>query len=131
MQENIRAVFRSAAHRDGNGDTDEEQIGTKSDVLNAFVVPKLIIETPSEGATQGKRQSQASKSDRGSHAPVAHKEANIGLETNEEEVKNETEIGDQCQVGNRVIREDGGAKVGNAAHNRRGQTPWGRGGFLQ
>lgn len=59
---------------------------------------KLIVQAPSQRATQAKWQRHTGKSDTQCYLPVADEEAKIDLEADEEEKQHQTKIRDKCQI---------------------------------
>ena len=112
------AQHDKGTHSDGNGNADEEQVGAEVNVHQAGVVAELVVQAPGQGAAQSEGQGQAGKGDGRGDPPVANEEAHVGLEADEEEVEHEAEVGDEGQVGQGVLGEDGVAEVGDAAHDR-------------
>lgn len=103
-------------YRDGNGNTDEEHVHRKVDMLNPVVIPKLVVQAPRDSATQAKRQGEARKGNSGRDAPVAEEETHVRLEADHEEVQDEAEVGDKVEVDDRLRGEDGGAEARDVAH---------------
>jgi hypothetical protein len=108
----------SGAYRNGNGHTNEKKIRAEIDVYNARVGAELVVEAPGQSAAQCEGQRKSSKGDSRGNAPIADEEANIGLETNEEKVQDETEVGDEREAGQRFVGKYVLLETGDAAHNR-------------
>lgn len=106
-----------ATNRDGNCNTNKEHVHRKLDMLNPIVIPELVVQPPRNGATQPERQREARKGNSGRDAPVAEEEAHVGLEADHEEVQDEAEVGDEIEVDEGLLREDGGAEARDVAHD--------------
>ena len=110
-----------SSHRDGHGHADEEHIDAESDMDRAGFSPKLIVETPGDGATQAKGQDHAGRAHAQGHSPVGGDETHVGLKPDQEQEQDQSQISDQVQVRHRRGGKDGGRETGNAAHDRRSQ----------
>ena len=75
----IKRARGRRAYRNSNGDADEEHIRAKVDVQDALIFGKLVVHPPRKSTTQTEWKSKAGKCDRSCNAPIADKEANVGL----------------------------------------------------
>ena len=103
--------------RNGNSHTDEEHKHGESDVYNPLVTGKLVIQSPGNTASHGKRDGETTASYRCGNSPIAHEEADVRFQADDEEVQHQTEVGDKGQVGEGFGGEDGLSEARNAPHH--------------
>ena len=105
------------SYRDSNGDADEEHVHAEIDIYDALVIGKLAMQPPGQSTAQGKRQGQAGKGDRGGDSPVAYEESNVRLQSDEEKIQDKSEICNESEVRNGLLRKDGSSKVRDPTHH--------------
>lgn len=78
-----------------------------------------MIQTPSKGTTKTERQSHASKTDTHSRPPIADQPSHVDFQTDQEQKQHQAEIGDQVEIRDGFLRENGIGESRDAAHDGR------------
>lgn len=103
---------------DSQSGTDEKAEDTEVDVVGDLAF-KLVVYTPSDGVAQAKGQEKTTQADAEGNAPIGGEQADVDLESDEEEKQDEAEVGDVVEHGKRFGGEDVFFEVRDARQHRR------------
>lgn len=81
------------AYRDSHGNTDEEQICPYANGHETLLVPELVVEPICDRTSQPKGESHTGRSNAERYPPIPHEEAQVHLESHEEEEEDQTDVG--------------------------------------
>jgi hypothetical protein len=104
---------------DSHCDTDEKHVHSEIDVYKTLLMPKVIVETNGNCATQPKGQRHTSQPYAQRNLPIADEESEIDFQTNNEQEKSKANVCDKGQVGHGGGGKDGIGEARDATHDGR------------
>ena len=118
-----------SSYRDGHGHPHKQHVGPEANRHEPRLLSELMEQAIGDGTAQPKGQGHAGGADTQGDPPVAQQQAEVDLESDQEEEQDQPQVGDIGQVGNGLLGEDvlgearnaaqGGGAEQNAADNLR------------
>lgn len=106
------------AYCDGHGNANEQHEDAEIDVHGARLVLEFTVQSHGDSASHAKGHHHAEHAHAQCNLPVVYQEAQIHLQTDNEQEQREPEVGDECELRHGLGGEDGFLESRYAAHDR-------------